>query len=86
MEKQNFETKDWVESSLLLANQLPLEAIKRRNQICFFQFRKTKKVIELIDSYWRGDLNVNLRSFVDAQRRIKDLIHRSAEAEGVSQY
>jgi hypothetical protein len=70
-----YQTKDWIESSLLLAHNLRLLGMTR-DGACYFRFEGRDRAMALIEAYWRGDLTVNARSFVDSQRRIKDLIHR----------
>ncbi len=72
-----YQTKDFNEASLLLANKLPLVSVKRKGS-CYFQFKFPDRASQLSEAYWSGDLTGNIREFVDAQRRIKDLIHRDS--------
>jgi hypothetical protein len=71
----NYQTKDFNEASVLLSHKLPLIAVRREGP-CFFVFEGHSKALQLSEAFWRGDLRGNIREFVDAQRRIKDLIHR----------
>jgi len=71
-----YETKDWVEASLLFTFHIPFKGMERNGSICYFQFKNRLRSEEIIECFWRGDLKGNLREFTEAQRRIKDLIHR----------
>jgi len=75
----NYKTKDWNESALLLSHGLRLIGIRRKG-VCYFEFEDGERATGLVESYWRGDLSVNARAFVDAQRRVKDMIHRDQRA------
>ena len=71
-----YKTKDWIEASLLFAFDIPFEGVDRNGQTCYFLFSDQLRAEEIIECYWRGDLNGNLRAFAYAPRRIKDCIHR----------
>jgi hypothetical protein len=70
-----YQTKDFNEASLLLANRLKLVSVQRDGP-CYFNFEGYDNAMQLTEAFWRGDLMGNIREFVDAQRRVKDLIHR----------
>jgi len=71
----SYETKDWIEAALLLTHNLSLIRVKR-DRACYFEFQEKEKAAIVVEAYWQGNLNVNARDFVDAQRRVKDLIHK----------
>ncbi len=74
-----YTTKDFNESALLLANGFRLLSV-HRTEACYFSFENSDRAVVLVEAFWRGDLTSNLREFVDAQRRIKDLIHKGTLA------
>jgi len=77
------ETKDWNEAALLIANGIHLIRV-RRDGVCFFVFDDQNRATALVEAYWRGDLAGDIRAFTDAQRRVKDLIHREGSKNGMS--
>ena len=74
-----YETRDMSEATLLFAIRFPFEGMRRVGSVCYFKFRNKKRADEVIESFWRGDLKVNLRDFVDCQYRIKTLIFKEYE-------
>ncbi len=70
-----YETKDWIEASVLMMNDLPIRSIRRINRTIWFAFPDKVRALELVGSYWSGTLQGNIRSFADAQRRVKDIVH-----------
>jgi hypothetical protein len=73
----SFNTKDWIEASILLAHRMPLAAVAEQRGVVWFSFLFPDKATALIDQYILGTLEVNIREFVDSQRRVKDLCHRT---------
>lgn len=70
-----YETDDWIEASFLSASRLILMGVQK-NKICLFRFADRNKALSVIASYWSGSLVINARHFVEAQRRMTDLIHK----------
>jgi hypothetical protein len=70
-----FETKDWNEAALILSHGITLVKVRREGS-CYFQFSNRMQALEIVEGFWRGDISINARAFVDSQRRIKDLIHK----------
>jgi hypothetical protein len=81
--KEPFQTKDWIHASILINRHIPFQGVRRNGNTCHFLFTDSKQSEELIESFLRGDLRVNLRDFVDAQRRVKDLIFKQANTNQI---
>lgn len=79
MNMENFITKDFYETALLLSFNIPLVKIRRENGICFFIFSDAARSAGLVESYWRGEVKAELRNFTSCQKLVKDLIHRKPE-------
>lgn len=70
-----YRTKDFSEAALLIASGVKLSDVERTTPR-FFVFEDYHRAVALTEAFWRGDAIVNARSFVDATRRVKDLIYR----------
>jgi hypothetical protein len=81
VENGTFVTKDWNEAALLLAHNISFQGMRRDGSVCFFQFSDHEQASVLMESFWKGDLLSNSRQLIDAQRRIKDLIHRDGNGK-----
>ncbi len=70
-----YETKDWTEASLLLTERLPMKEVRQIRGNLWFIFSNPEKANKIIEQYFTGTLQVNVREFVDNQRRVKDMVH-----------
>lgn len=77
----SYTTKDYNEISLLLANKLHFVSVRRHGAV-FFSFEPKEKAIELTEAFWRGDLKMILRDFINFRRLAKDLIIRAERSDG----
>jgi hypothetical protein len=76
MDTPHTETKDQSEITVCILFGLPLIGINRVSGSCYFRFGDPTKATELIEAFWRGDLQGSLKEFVYAQKKTKDLIFR----------
>jgi hypothetical protein len=69
-----YETKDWIEASLLVTFEFQMVGMAKTNGVCYFKFDKPDEANSVLEKYWKDQLDISARKFVDSQRRIKDLI------------
>ncbi|OGC51756.1 hypothetical protein A2982_00540 [candidate division WWE3 bacterium RIFCSPLOWO2_01_FULL_39_13] len=72
-----YQTKDIFEASFLYATGVPLLELERDDRYFFFVFEDHKSTCgTLSKSYWTETTtkNVNAKSFVNAQKSLRDLI------------
>lgn len=73
-EIDKFFVKDIYIASLLYSCQLKLIKIEKESNFLWFIFENKIKAGELTDRYWRKDIQVDARTFVDSIRILKDMI------------
>lgn len=73
-EINKFFVKDIYIASLLYSCQLKLIKIEKESNFLWFIFENKIKAEELTDRYWRKDIQVDVRTFVDSIRILKDMI------------
>lgn len=72
---QPFESSD-LALVAYLSLQFPIESIDKSNpRKAVFIFSKTKALDEQVQSYWRGETQVEPRAYFDELRRIKSRIY-----------
>lgn len=76
-DEKTYRTRDWQEGAFLVASGLKLARVESGTPR-YFIFEERDRAAGLVEGFWRGDTMVNARAFIDAQRRIKDLIHRES--------
>ena len=77
-----YRTKDLSEASLLYAKHKRLVKLNNDNGRIWFLFDDRAGCEGLSEAYWRKELDVNAREFVDAMRAMKDIVfsHKREEA------
>lgn len=71
-----YETKDWIEASLLRYIGVPLLRLRWLKNVCFFEFERTPDIIPTLESFHKGELVINLKGFIETQREVKRILHR----------
>ena len=73
MDRYNL-TKDLGEASLLYAKHKRLTKVNKDSGIVWFLFDDKNGCEALSEAFWRREVDVNAREFVDAMRCLKDMI------------
>lgn len=73
-------TSDIELASTLLCCGYNVDGIDNTNpRKIFFLFKRTEKIEQLVDLYWRGELKVEPKEFASSRREIMARIHESPE-------
>lgn len=73
MEKK-YITSDLYVSSLLRARGKELYNIQQTGKKCWFVFRDYQSCNKLVLEHWKGNVEVNSKSFIEAIKTLKNLI------------
>ena len=81
MEKEKvYETYDLnLAAALLVYNGELIEMDKTNIKKVKFVFKRTEKLIALVDDYWIGRMSIKARKFSDTQRMLKNKIYSSSD-------
>ena len=69
-----FRSKDLYLAGLIYAKGIKLSGVVREGSVCFFEFEKPMKCMELQQKFFSRSVNVNAKEYSDALRTLKTLI------------
>lgn len=77
MNDENFyKTKDQFIASILYAFNQKLINTIYENKVCYFFFDNKEFCEEIINKYFKRDLEINVMDFIDAYKTIKTIIYK----------
>lgn len=74
--KNLYKTKDQYIASLLYALKQRIIDTVYENNVCYFLFDDEKTCENIVDEYFRNNLQINPKDLFDAYKTIKTIIYR----------
>jgi len=71
-----YQTKDLSEASLLYASDKKLSQLNHDGVRCWFVFEDKVSCEKIVQGFWRREIMINAKVFVDAERSLKNLIFK----------